>query len=211
LFKEGVGKVAPQPKCIEMSEHEMVAIKKESESRAEFRAYKNKSDAWSNGLMRDLAIEGLGLISQAVRPIFAGTMGEYACVRHINKEFGDNTCAVDLKLRAAGDYGIDIKLYLLTMQVKTAQGDYGNLIKRVSESGRIIDVPAKAIIFCQWGCSSRVQILGWIWTDDALRLPVVDSHRGNWKNVAVPNEELLPINRLMDELAMRQEVLSSNR
>lgn len=200
MLAEGIGIKPPQKLQVRVTEQELRMVLLESERRAEFRGYRAKSDQWSNGLKPDLTVAGLGPIPRDVRPIFVGYLGEYAVSRWLSARISGKV-HVDTRLRKAGDFGIDLAKFGLTMQIKTRQSlEPVSLVKRTSRAGGVLSIPSHAHCFCEWTGGSTIYLCGWIWSKDIASMPLVQSPVGAWMNAEVHDTQLLPMSSLVAEL-----------
>lgn len=200
MITEGIGQVAPQQVPIRMTQNELFNVYHLSKERADFRQYKNRNNAWSQGCKGSMMIPGIGELTPDVRPIFVGTLGEYAAKRYLNS--GRFNCRVELdtSLNQAGDYGVDLQSNGLKIQVKTRQSEqFSTLVKRTSY-GRLLSIPVHAFLFCEWTGGSVVSLLGWCPGDVVGKKPLVDSFNCQWHNAVIDDVDLKPIDRLKDEI-----------
>jgi hypothetical protein len=205
MIVEGIGKKAPTPVTVIVARHEMLVILQEAQRQSDHRGYA-RGGTWAQGLKGDVVIENVGLITRAVRPAFCGNLGEYAACCHINRKFGIEVAACDFILRKFGDGGIDLKVFGLTLQVKTRESNrHGNLIRRIDDRGKVLEFSAQAFVFCEWGGFDSVQLLGWEWTKAIENREVVPAIVGDHQNIVVEDEDLQPMNRLVDNLEARRE------
>lgn len=91
-----------------------------------------------------------------------------------------------------------LKAFGLTMQVKTRQRNSRENLVRVNASASA----SRAFCFVEWLMEpmSQVNLLGWCWTTNVVARTPTPSFNGRWNNYVVPDAELLPMNRLADEL-----------
>lgn len=211
MIVEGIGKKAPTPVGIQIMNHEMLAILEESKRQAEYREYR-KGGAWAQGIKGDLVLPGVGLLTRDVRPIFCGRLGEYGVVRYVNGRLDDEAVSLDFVLRKRGDGDIDLKAFGLTIQVKTREGERrDSLVRRIDERGRTLRLTAQAFVFCEWGGSDYVQLLGWSWMKDFAGQQPIPSPVGRWQNIAVEDADLSPMRSLVDNLSARRELASCSK
>jgi hypothetical protein len=202
MLVEGIGQKAPQRIPIVLTEDELRVLFLSAKERAEYRCYQNRGDAWGRGCKEPLDIMGLGTLSQAERPIFVGLLGEYAMKRFVTARF-PGSCEIDLDLRASGDFGIDLKPFGLSIDVKTRQTNAGpQLVKVVDGRGRATPPKAMVLAICMWEGFSTVNIVGWNWTADLLDGKELVEARGgrDWLNIEVEDTDLLPACRMRDVL-----------
>lgn len=204
MITEGIGKNAPQPVPVVMTNDELRCIYTIACQRAEHRAYKSRGDAWGQGIKSGMELPGVGTLDSATRPIYVGTCGEYAVQRYVDGRFPlGHGCKVDSSLTVQGDFGIDLTAYGCKMQVKTRQDSGGlTLFKRANGEGRRLSVPSHACVFCEWTAEplSTTYLLGWQWSSWIVDRPLVRSQRGDWFNAEIHDADLLPMSRLRDIL-----------
>jgi hypothetical protein len=192
MITEGIGQHAPAAVRVKLSGETILACYRLAQERATHRNYSGRSDAWGQGIKAARELPLLGMVSQDVLPILVGIVGEYAVkCELVNKLAG-------VTLNATGDFGVDLKAFGLTMQVKTRQRDSGENLVRVNAAA----TAARAFCFVEWLMEpmSQVNLLGWCWTTNVVARTPTPSFNGKWKNYVVPDAELLPMNRLADEL-----------
>lgn len=200
MIVEGVGSKAPQQIQVKLSRHEMLTVLDVAKQRAEFRQYKARADLWGQGIKDGIEVDGLGIIERDVRPIFCGTLGEYAIQRWLTSRLA-GCVELDTELRQHGDYGVDLKAYGLSMQVKTRQNNERvSLIRHTTENGRRIPCPWYAACFCEWTGGSVIYLVGWQWRSFIEKIVPTYGRAGGWMNVEVLDEQTLPMQRLASEL-----------
>lgn len=206
MITEGVGRKAPAPIVVSFTDHDLGCLKIETTKLATYRQYKAMAGTWEQGIRRAVVIQGVGKLTQDERPIFCGMMGECATMYVINKKFPD-AAKMDFTLRRRGDFGVDLAPFGVKLQVKTRQTPkYGNLIRRVKKHGGIVQMPSHAFVFCQWDGSKSVRVLGWCIRREIEHREPVPAPFGDWKNIVVKDEELLPMCNLLDELDRQKEL-----
>jgi hypothetical protein len=203
MITEGIGQHAPAKKLERIQHHAVRQCFEEARKRASHRDYQNGNSAWKRGIKEgSREIGGYGTLQQHEMPIFVGLLGEYAAWSYLVSRL-PGVVGIDTKLNDGGDYGVDLKAFGLTMQVKTRQRDSGeNLIK-----DNRFATAARACLFAEWTGEpvSSVYLLGWMWTEKVVARPTVPGVR-NWQNFCVEDGELLPMNRLADDLEARRLV-----
>jgi hypothetical protein len=213
MITEGVGTVAPNPVGIMPTTAAFHCCLMEAKRRAEFRGYKSKSTAWEKGHTGKIVLQSGGVVDDSTAPIMAGLIGEAALASFINGRFKTTVCNVDFSLNNFGDGGIDLQPFGFGIDAKTRLKDYGsNLVRAISERGYQTTIKCDAFVFCQWlGGSSKVDLLGWIYSKHVTGLPIVPGRNGKpHKNYEVPSEMLQPMSALLDYLEarrMREELL----
>lgn len=201
MIVEGVGPKAPMQIQVRLTRNELIAVKDIAIERAAFRQYRGRCDTWGRGIKDEIEIAGVGTLPRDVRPIFAGTLGEYAVKSWLQSRVS-GTVELDLSLKQTGDYGVDLQAYGLTMQVKTRQNmERVNLIRHTTERGYRLTWPWVAACFCEWTSGgSVVYLVGWQWKSAIEQMPLEIGVAGGWLNVEVRDESLLPFARLAHEL-----------
>lgn len=200
MWIEGEGKRPPVPVRIRMSGGDMRVLLLEAQKRARHRGYESKATTWENGICDSIEIDGVGRLTKAVRPIFAGLIGECGVSRAVGG-------SIDFLLLDGGDDGRDLVIHGLGIQVKLCQKSCGaNLVRCRNERGYSKPITARVHVFCEWDKSDvrTVGVRGWVWSKDMVALPEVKSAVGSWWNFDVPNEMLLPVSQLKDELEARR-------
>lgn len=203
MIVEGVGKQKPSSSLVVLSRDDLRILKVHAEDQARHRGYQDRSDMWGNGIASAIVDPVVGELSRAVRPIYCGLLGEAALGRLIERRTGV-AARSDLTLHG-GDKGVDLTAAGLTIQVKTRQTFVERSLVRVGYIGnaRVLKSPCRVYAFCHWAGGHRVYVLGWIWQVDMYGMSVVDG-AGNWENVLVKDEDLLPVSRLMSEIKARK-------
>lgn len=204
MITEGIGQKAPQQVCVKMTLNEQIVVRDLAIQRAEHRGYKVRRDQWGQGLKSSMMIPSLGELPQDLRPIYVGSLGEYAVQRHLEARF-PGRLPIDWRLTKYGDFGIDLQCFGLTMQIKTRQDTNPlNRFRRTNRRGLVSTIPSHVTCFCEWNLASNIYIIGWCWRETILAKPLVDGV-GDWKNAELADCELLPMCRLKDELEAWQE------
>lgn len=202
MLVEGIGVKAPQRVPIVLTESELRVLFLCAKERAEYRCYQNRGDVWGRGCKDATEIPGIGTLTQAERPIFVGLLGEYAMKRFVTARF-PGSCEIDTELRANGDFGIDLKPFGLSIDVKTRQtGNGPQLVKVIDGRGRPVPPKAMVLAICSWEGFSTVNIVGWNWTAELLNAKEAVEARGgrDWFNIEVDDTDLLPACSMRDVL-----------
>lgn len=197
MITEGVGQHAPAKKLERIQHHAMRQCFEAAKDRASHRNYANGGSFWKCGIKQgSREIGGYGTLAQDAMPIFVGLLGEYASWQYLASRV-PGVVGIDTKLNDGGDYGVDLKAFGLTMQVKTRQRDSGENLVRDNRFASA----ARACIFAEWTGEpvSSVNLLGWMWTDKVIARETVPGIK-DWNNFRVEDLELLPMCRLVDEL-----------
>jgi hypothetical protein len=169
-------------------------LREAATTRAQFRGYARRGDAWGRGFIRD--------------PILVGLVGEHAWCDYLRHR-GFPTW-VDLSLRVTGDGGRDLQVCGLTFQVKTRRkGIAGRSLIKRGDGGHIVPLQCDGFLFAEWNDiepDTEPRLLGWIWASDVRRLvfersPITAAT--HW-NVKVRDEQLYPPCRLVDDLIGRR-------
>lgn len=199
MITEGIGQKSPQQIQISMTLHEQLVTFETAKQRAEHRGYRVRRDQWGQGLKSSLTIPGIGELSRDLRPIYSGSLGEYAVYRYLECRF-PGKIEIDWRLTRYGDFGIDLQSFGLKMQVKTRQDTNPiNRYRRTNKRGATLPIPSHVCCFCEWNLTSQVYLVGWCWRETIERKPLVNGV-GDWKNAELHDTELLPMCRLRDEL-----------
>lgn len=204
---EGRGESAPGVVVIPLTDSDLMVIKERSVQQAMERDYRRRGDAWGQGLTGGLQVKN----SRDLRPDeagpFIGMIGEYGVCSYLNRRLKIDVAAMDFQRRQHGDGGVDLKIFGLTIQVKTRTKSFSvSLIKRAERSGLVVPLSACAYAFCQYTREQQnvVQLLGWSWARSLLGYPLVPARRGDHMNIEVPDVTLLPMTSLIDELKQRK-------
>jgi hypothetical protein len=200
---EGRGIVAPAPIVIKLRHDELLIIKERAVRQAMERDYRNRRDAWGTGLTGPRRPPNAQDLRDDQYPGYVGLVGEYALCSYINPRVGKPLVSLDLRPRRCGDYGIDVTANGLTIQIKTRQKqDQPNLVRATNWRGEFLPFTSKIHVFCLYFREEmdRPRLLGWIWTREIAGRPLVDARRGNHKNFEIPDQDLLPMTRLIQEI-----------
>jgi hypothetical protein len=192
MIIEGIGRVAPTPKRVSLSNCDLIYCREISDSRNKHRGYKSSESQWKNGICDD--------------PVFIGTVGELALQKYLACN-GLNCRIVNEDLNN-GDFGIDFVWCGCKYQVKTVLNiDRENILVRRSKTNRTIDShSASRFVFCQFsGKDKTAAILGWCNRETVVnskyeKSPIRDA---GWFNNVIDRRSLLPIADLLR--LMRQE------
>lgn len=201
---EGRGAVAPSPVTMPIDASELRVLYAEAKRRYEFRQYGNRPDVWGKGLITKAVVVDLvgEQVKPGVLPILIGLVGEYAVGRYIIRAFPGSTPPVDLDLLINGDGGRDFRVYGFSLDIKTRKRDYSeNLVRQYSAK-------ADAFVFCEWQLNAVVKLVGWQYRDAVRRWDLHSGFGGKHMNHSAPDDALLPLSRLVDELKVRKEMES---
>lgn len=205
MITEGRGRHAPAPYRYRLNRSEAILLKNDAAARAVARRYARKGDEWSVGLLEAVDDPLVGHIDRDVRPIYASFVGVYAVKQYLESHLKIPVDA-DFGVGRAGSPGFDLQPAGMTLLVRTRQSvAASNLIRRYTSSGRKVPLMAEACAFCRWIEGADVDILGWTWTRELEGRPEVPSRRGGHRNIAVRDDELLPMVRLIAELDRRRK------
>lgn len=179
---EGRGNVAPAPVGMSVPSYAVVSMRDEAERRSGFRNYGGRTDQWGKGLLG----------SDPALPILVGLVGEWAFAEFVNSRTGKKFCETDFKLRKRGDGGCDFRILGTVHQLKTKRDVRGeNLIRRVDQHGKTLDLLPGRYVFAQWDPAIAVcHLLGWCLAEVVLDCPFEPARVGMHTNLRVPNERL---------------------
>lgn len=166
---EGKGVVSPRPISIAIESSEMRFLARIAKDRDAHRGYRQSRSAWQQGSTAD--------------PILMGLVGEYAFQKFLRSR-GARATVVDDSLNS-GDGGIDATVYGVSYQIKTSAKSYGTcLVRRVSESKRIVPHVCDRFVFCRWGYGERhCDLRGWCEKKTVIELgKFCKGKRGRWFN-----------------------------
>lgn len=193
-FVEGRGMVAPAPVPIHIGDESMRRLVAEAERRAAHRSYGRRGDSWGRGLL-----PAGGGMSQAAVPILMGFVGEQAFADYVDQQAGTRIGGPDTSLTDFGDGGRDFEIYGVAYQLKTRKRlDGRNLVRRVSDKGRLKRMMDGRYVFAQWD-GQACQLLGWCNHSEVRDCKVEKAGHGHW-NLVVPAELLKPMCRLIDAI-----------
>lgn len=208
MDREGKCPIAPDPALQTMTHQEIAAI---IDGVVAMDRYGSRKDIWGKGMIGGKPCVPLALLhlSKRVRGAVAGKVGEYATWKSAQDKFpGYQFPEVDFTRRLRGDGGIDLVLAGVKCQIKTRVSVDTNLVRvygdvRPGRRGPIA-LAGMAHVFCSWHRNDEgfARVLGWIRTDDMRGFPIEDGV-GDWKNMVIPDEALLPMDRLWDMLEIR--------
>jgi hypothetical protein len=200
---EGRGIVAPASIVIKLGHDELLIINERAASQALERDYKNRRDSWGTGLTGPRRPSNALDLRDDQYPGFVGLVGEYALCSYINRKIGKTLVSLDLKTHQYGDRGVDVTANGLTIQIKTRQNRYQpNLIRVTNGRGESIPFNSQIYAFCLYlrEEADKPRLLGWTWTREIVGRPIVDARRGNHKNIEIPDRDLKPMTRLIQEI-----------
>jgi hypothetical protein len=202
MIIEGKGLIAPARLKIDLFSHDLVACAMAARERAKFRRYATGHTKWQRGLVDSLSvIPGLGPLTSSEVPTFIGCVGEWAIIVALGlHKIG---AGIDDALRAAGDHGVDVKADRVRIQVKTrSKIGHESTLVRVPNRDDAVDVLA----LCQFVPGDTAAfVLGWERFAKTMRRPKVDASCRQWMNWIVPDCDLLPMSRLLDEIRAIKE------
>lgn len=203
---EGQGKVPPAPVGVELTRGDFTSVYEVARRLSP--KYRTRSDSWGQGLRSGIVVPGVGRLSQAERPVFAGKLAEFAVRSLAARRFPGFVSDIDTALRPYGDGGVDLTVAGLALQLKLRQSHKAvNLIKRVGTDGRLVRLGGEAAVFCRWiPGESAVSVLGWMPNRSLLAYTPTPSERGPWLNIVAPDCDLLPLSRLWAEAESRLEL-----
>jgi hypothetical protein len=190
----------PRRQVVRLDGDLVLRVKERAMQQSMERDYRGRGDTWGRGLCDDRP----GMPREAVGP-FVGLLGEAALVEWLNGQFGRRVVELDLEPRANGDGGCDVLAMGVPIQVKTRTGDYGvSLVRRYRGDGTAEQPRSRIHVFAQVERLHEHQpvLLGWSWTDDVFRLPVVPARRGDHMNSEVGDHLLSDMLLLPAELIM---------
>lgn len=204
---EGRGEVKPNPKRIAIGRSELALFHSIAEERAK-RRYVMRTDKWGRGLSSGIEVASLGFVPKAELPILTGLVGEYAAFNYLAQYFGAINVHWNPQPMLIGDGGRDLEVFGRNVQVKTRRSPYGKtLVRRVQKAGGSIEpLDFDVLVGSQWIPSNggQVLLLGW-----CQRERLFDSNfsksRFNHFNLEIIDDHLLPMQRLIDHLTIKQE------
>lgn len=209
MNSEGRGIVPPEPVWIPISRAEFIMLKERATQQAIERDYKRRRDSWGRGLTGRDRPPNVGDIRDPDYSILLGLIGEWGVCQYINQRLKSRPATMDLSPRKGGDFGVDLSVNGLTIQVKTQQNPvHPGLIRCVTEYGENIHLRANCYAFTRFDRDrpEGIYILGWVWSKVVAKLPSFPALRGNHMNIEVPSSLYLPASRLVRELRQREEV-----
>jgi hypothetical protein len=198
MIKEGIGRQSPAPIVMKISPSDLLYLHNKSDLRTKYRQYAQRADRWGNGLVKN--------------PGLVGMVGEFSVSQYLNKLSQYKLSpSVDLSLREYGDGGVDFVVHGLKIQVKTRRKSSGySLIRRVDHNKMIVPLTCDLFVFCQWHeeFPYRALLLGYVHVEYIRSCvfgpsPIEDSKH---YNIKIPDLDLLPMNRIIDELISRSGV-----
>lgn len=191
MIEEGRGKVAPRRVSVPLSRADLLVCADIAKARAQYRQY-SSGGAWQRGLLDATAIEGVGMLTREQMSVFVGSVGEYAVSASLAKTIGE--CGIDCELRKQGDFGVDLKPFGMSIQIKTRRRQKDHSLVRVGTNRAIV------ACFAEWTGGDVVDVLGWEWTPAIEQMQREVSAFGEWVNIVVYDADLLPMSRLRSEL-----------
>lgn len=197
MVKEGIGLVIPHPVKVQITRDDLRILRLHAQEQDAAKSHFRKSSQWGRGLHGALSEQQAkvvgGPLSPGAVPILLGSVGEWAADIYLKSR---GAKGIDSKIRKFGDGGVDIKLRGLTHQVKTKRRVNGLNLYRCEE------VKAAVIVFAQWDFGEYARLLGCI-SRENLKTMKTQNGIGGWSNWVVPDEELLPMCRVLAELDSR--------
>lgn len=210
MITEGIGKHAPKPVPVLLSEHDLRVVTNAALSHSKYRGYLNSTSQWKRGLIKEITIPKIGKLTGDPVPRFVGLAGEAATVLHLNDRANLRLSLRD-ELLAGGDDGKDLEIDGLSIQIKTRQKQSSaarerlNLIRHTNEQRMPCLPNACAIVFCELDETYRkVSLIGWTYTEWLRTLPAVPARVGRHLNVEVEDKDLKHIGALVDRLVARR-------
>lgn len=206
MFVEGKGEVRPSPVRIRMTTADQSVLLQAAKALCEHRQYRTGASQWQRSHCQAVVVPRVGKIEPEVRAYFVGLVGEYALSRFLSDKLGIEI-RPDLN-KSDGDDGIDLKLFGLSVQVKTRQGVYQtSLVRYEDESGRFVLSTAAAFVFAKYEVecpTGNAFLLGWVPRERLLECRQSPAKRGGHKNYEVPDHQLCCMNQLVANLRARR-------
>lgn len=153
---EGKGLVPPKPVAVRIEASALNYLKGVAERRSRHRGYEASSSSWRRGSTEN--------------PILVGLVGEYAFQEFLRSR-GIRASVVDEALNN-GDGGRDALIAGVSYQVKTSGKAYKTcLVRRVSESKRIVPHVCDRFVFCRWSYGElSCDLRGWCGREKVVEL-----------------------------------------
>lgn len=205
MIVEGKGNITPLSKRYLVSDCERRAIYNFARG---LHRYDASATGWKAGFLQDICIPGFAPLVKQQATTFVGKMGEAAVRGLARQNLGNAIPPLDLELKHAGDGGVDLNIFGLSMQVKTRVKQRSvNLIRVVDARGNDQPLHGDIHVFCEWldSGSMVVTVLGWMWTQSMLDYVIKPAWRGEHQNIEVPDADLQCLSRLWAELEARRE------
>lgn len=190
-FVEGDGQRPPGAVCRELPPGMRHLLRQKADERTTYRAYARRPDQWGRGFDSDA--------------VYLGLVGEWAVCAYLGLPH-------ETPLLPAGDGGQDIEAHGLRIQVKTRRRVNGeNLIRRVDERRSMRPLPSDIYVFVQHDPvrdQSGVRLIGWEWRKGIRKGSgrLQRSRRARHFNLVIADQDLLPMCRLRDELAVKRAI-----
>ena len=184
MESEGLGKRAPAPVPVEITSGHVAMCVEFARDCERVRGYAG-SAGWRGGILQAKTLFGGNKVESHECPIVVGKIGEVAmCILA--------GVSVDTAIRNRGDGGKDLSLPCGLVQVKTAMNNLTD--KLVKDPPEMCDW----FVFARWnGCEKIVFVDGYISRSSLCNRSPKQSHRGNWLNLVVAQQELRPIRSLL--------------
>ena len=211
--KEGVGRVAPHPERVTLSDADLATARRLAWERVAARGYDRRADEWGYGYLGPWFAN------------YAGFAGEIAFANWVARRLG-LVVPVDSGYRPGGDGGVDFRLCGYGVQVKTAYTPYDVLLVRTRDAV----APADEGPLVSWDVCVRVQwpprasrssgrglfadgeradrnaadLCGVVWRADFKDVARIEPGRGSGEwNYAVRPTDFLPLRTLEDKCLAR--------
>lgn len=188
---EGKGVVPPSLVSIAISSAAIRFLEQVAKDRDQHRNYRNSNSAWKRG--------------STSNPILMGLVGEYAFQEFLKKR-GVKASVVDDALNN-GDGGKDAIIGGVSYQIKTSGKSYRScLIRRVSESKKIVAHTSDRFVFCRWFYGDKYcDIRGWCGRESIVELgKFCKGKRGGWFNNEIEDKHFDSMANLV--MLIKQEI-----
>lgn len=194
MLIEGRGlTIAPAPITEHISDADYEYAVRVASDRDKYRRYDERHDQWGRGLIKN--------------PILTGLSGEIGTSSFLNRRAGCRL-SIDAELKQRGDGGVDLTTDGMGIQVKTRMPtSRTNLYRRIDSQKRILPLRSEFYVYCRLVSERTVQLLGWLTADATIKTArCVRSPVGNWWNLEIEDNQLLPMSRLVEEIQYRRSL-----
>lgn len=193
MLIEGTGLIPPPVITERITRHDIESLRRAADAEESRRGYAHSHNGWRRGILAN--------------PTLVGKVGEFAFAQYMSRELKCEL-AVNNKDAPRGDGGIDFVIHGVRVQVKTRTRRTAVMIRRETEEGKILPIRWNVCVQCTYheiDDPCGVTLDGYTTKEAILDSEFMKGRRGDWKNLEVPDELLLPVSRLLESIRNRIE------